>query len=748
MGTYEITTESGAVYQVETEDSPIFSAPDSQINHVDNILTGVRNSPQTAVDMASSIPSGASNVFNSVFSPVESLEDGTTERTLRGVGSLAAGGSGTMLGGGAGATIGSVFGPIGAAAGGLIGGAVGGGAGLFGWDYMNEVLGNDVPTTIEEKIKRFEENIGTGLALGAVSKAATVPGKMIRGTAETAPKAASALDRKSVGFTKSDYGKASSLQTIEDVGTGEIQSKIRSQVDPILEEGLLGKSRDPSDVLKAVEKQAVPLAEELNSKIAAYDAGGNPPVAPDFSNALQAIYSGKIHPDVAAQYATRLYAIDEGIRDPNLGAGKLSYIQELKESLPFKTEDSMVNSFNRAIYMDLKNSIEARVPEAKGINQQLAPYQTLDTVANRSLIASDNRSFGDTIKSVAGWGGGIGLPAALGSTLGPVGTAVGVGVGLTGKWLASPNGQAALARGLRSTGRAAKAVDRVTGPPTSAISSMFAPLVGAAEATNDQRGRAVSTQSPDSSATAGLTREDVARMGQFGTPEQQRDLELSVIDKMRNGGMSEAAAKEATYQEWKGRGVVNSASSEMIAKAQPVEQKNPTPPREQSASGIMKAPPTAISELFTPSRFKDEENMDSKPVEVVEHEIDKDPYYSTLYEIESGRNPKAKNPNSSAKGGFQFIDSTAKSLSLEDPFDLEQSFEAVQKLTDENRKRFKTNDPVILYAAHYLGAHVLGKVLEGQALNKKEQSQVDYLISKVLPKVKAVYEKKITPVIA
>lgn len=129
-------------------------------------------------------------------------------------------------------------------------------------------------------------------------------------------------------------------------------------------------------------------------------------------------------------------------------------------------------------------------------------------------------------------------------------------------------------------------------------------------------------------------------------------------------------------------------------------------------------------------------------IAAVESVIDQDPYLSTLYEVESGRNPLAKNPESSAKGGFQFINSTAKAVGLDDPFDLGKSLVAIKKLTDENRARFG-DDPTLLYSAHYLGATVLNKVLKGLPLTEKEKKQVEYLNTKVLPKFNKIYRKKI-----
>lgn len=62
-----------------------------------------------------------------------------------------------------------------------------------------------------------------------------------------------------------------------------------------------------------------------------------------------------------------------------------------------------------------------------------------------------------------------------------------------------------------------------------------------------------------------------------------------------------------------------------------------------------------------------------------------DPYYERLAEIESGKNPAAKNPNSTAKGLFQFIDSTAKEYGVKNPLDPMQALEGVKRFTAANR---------------------------------------------------------------
>lgn len=119
-------------------------------------------------------------------------------------------------------------------------------------------------------------------------------------------------------------------------------------------------------------------------------------------------------------------------------------------------------------------------------------------------------------------------------------------------------------------------------------------------------------------------------------------------------------------------------------------------------------------------------------------EIKADPYYNALAHAESGFNATAKNPDSSAKGLFQLIDSTSKSLGVEDPFDVDQAFKGVKKLTQDHVEMFG-NDPATLYSAHYLGARVLKKVLNKEDLSPTEKAQVAYLKEKALPRFMRFY---------
>jgi hypothetical protein len=83
-------------------------------------------------------------------------------------------------------------------------------------------------------------------------------------------------------------------------------------------------------------------------------------------------------------------------------------------------------------------------------------------------------------------------------------------------------------------------------------------------------------------------------------------------------------------------------------------------------------------------------------------------YLGRTYQIESGGNPTAQNPNSSAGGGFQFIDSTAKAYGLTDKNNLAASADAAARLARDNAAALRGvlgRDPTAaeLYLAHQQG---------------------------------------------
>jgi len=152
-----------------------------------------------------------------------------------------------------------------------------------------------------------------------------------------------------------------------------------------------------------------------------------------------------------------------------------------------------------------------------------------------------------------------------------------------------------------------------------------------------------------------------------------------------------------------------------------IKKKGPSNPIIEGAFSPMEKAPIEITEQ---AAAQDDAEADTETQAAIRN-IKADPYYDALAMTESSWNPKAKNPDSTAKGLFQFINSTAKSMGLDDPFDIPKSFEKVQTLTDRHKEVFGT-DPLALYAAHYLGETVFRKYLNNKPLTPTQQAQVDY----------------------
>ncbi|MCF1471199.1 hypothetical protein FS763_04560 [Agrobacterium vitis] len=97
------------------------------------------------------------------------------------------------------------------------------------------------------------------------------------------------------------------------------------------------------------------------------------------------------------------------------------------------------------------------------------------------------------------------------------------------------------------------------------------------------------------------------------------------------------------------------------------------------------------------------------------HGVDPDALID-IASVESGFDPNAKNPNSSAGGLFQFVDGTAKQYGLADRFDAAQSADAAARLAKDNSAALKSalgRDPTRgeLYLAHQQGAQGAIKLL-------------------------------------
>lgn len=518
------------------------------------------------------------------------------------------------------------------------------------------------------------------------------------GAADAAESVANAMDRKSLGTRASDYGTKSAVRTIE-TPEGAIETQMKATLDKLVEDNALGKSRDPAKLLKVIEEKEAPIQNEINQKIKDYDtgvqAGQNSPAVVSLDNARAMLESGDIPADMVDTYKARIDKLEAGIN--NRSFGRLSYLQKQKVALgkSYDPADAVLSGFNRAIYSDIKNTIESYVPEVGNLNKQLQPYKVVRPIVERSLTAAENASPMSKLRDVAYTTGGVGVPTLAGTALaGPIGTVAGFGVGVGLKALASPTGQALLARGLRNTAGLTKAM----------LGERAAPIVKSAPAVMTTRRVA-----PQKGYLENAVDPTLQPTESTGTPTPYTEKSPTPADYLATGG-----SKSAT-----------SGIASVFA----------------APRSITESAPRSNSYLESPSPIKEMFKMSAKEDAVAIEQIKADPYYSALAKTESDFNPLAKNPKSSAKGMFQFIDATAKKLGVSDPFNVRDSFEAVRKLTAQNAYRFNTTDPATLYAAHYLGAPLLSKVMRGLDLSPKEAAILKSFETSALPRFKKAYQK-------
>jgi ppGpp synthetase/RelA/SpoT-type nucleotidyltranferase len=450
-----------------------------------NLWAGLKETPRAAVDLVGSIspaldalsylPMDTANAgtdaknlaISSMFGtamPASNTNYERLEGTLRGIGDTAALTAGFLTGG-----------PVGAA------------AATTGYDWLKQATGLAPETTAEEDYYNLTKNVGLYTGLQQAGKVVEGVAKAPEWIDKNADRIANALDRKSLGTRQSDYGTASSTPTINSLDGIETQTK--AKLDSLLREGKLGTSRDPAVMLDIISKRTKDLNTVIDTTIQNYDAVNpitrerfNPPVRPTYENAEAYLRKGKVPADEVPLYRERISKYDLALETE--GRGSLAYLQEQKKALgmDYDPTRAVKAGFDRALYADLQTAIEKVAPTVKLLNQELSNYVVAEPIVKRSLAAAENQSFLSKARDYGFTTGGLmGSTVAGGVAGGPIGAAAGLTSAVAARMAASPRGQATIARGIRSAGRGARALNSINdvftpkggGGPGGGISSVF-----------------------------------------------------------------------------------------------------------------------------------------------------------------------------------------------------------------------------------------------------------------------------------
>lgn len=320
-------------------------------------------------------------------------------------------------------------------------------------------VGNEIGGPVGEIIGATAAGITPGLL------AKTLQGKL--------PAWASALDRRSIGARQSDYAKtANDLNMIE--AADELpQSLTKVAINDLIDTGVIGKSREPAQMLKNLRGEESKLQTQIGSIIKGYEEAGGAPVKPMFANAMKMLEEGSIPGDKVDSFLERLGKIDSSIA---ANGNKLSYIQKQKIALGqlWDPADSTANAFNRALYKDLQTTIEGAVPEIGAVNKQLQKVKVVKPILQRGIAAEETATGMDkaiqAIKTTGGFGSAI---TAGGLAGGPLGALAGLGTAAAGRYLMGPSGQALRASAYKAAAPLAEKLAK-TVIPTAIKSALVA----------------------------------------------------------------------------------------------------------------------------------------------------------------------------------------------------------------------------------------------------------------------------------
>lgn len=598
-----------------------------------------------------------------------------------------------------------------------------------------------------------DENIGekaaTGAALNvAIPAAFKLGGKLLRGLSNRFAGAADETLERGMGVQYGDRTKGLNRVNlyVDDAGNVVpfdkiddavgVQAPIQQQIKTLESAGILKNAPNDAQGLKVhITKEAGKVGNTIPGLVnKADEVIGKNEILPEFeaTNRFLAGYRPQTRSALTQDF-NRI--VDDYINSPGAGLKKLTkFTDQLQKETGFDSAiPAQLTQLKRMIQYDLRKAAErefdlavpAMAGKFKEANDIYSAAQAIGKTLNKPL-ARKMPEFGDYIT-----GGSLPMTVMTGALSAPL--------GLT---------PAATISGARLIKNAAQQYSEAAYPIT--MSNLYRGL-SAKSGSAAQGVEALGRGAPAGvKAIVGLLAQN-----ESGEPEN------STLPEPQSAPLQQARSPQLGLTDLLGRTLGNQAALQPFdqelsaAPAAGLRSPQRSAPLQASAQGsaltgaasISSVNPTALDSANQPSSTSELSAalkiLKPKGAVIpasVKREIAEDPYLHALALTESSMDPSAKNPKSSAKGLFQFVDSTAKAIGLSNALDPAESLAAVKKLISQIDKIAK-GDPALRYAGHYLGETLLRKVLDGKKLTAKEAEIVESFKAEALPNFQRNFEQ-------
>ena len=311
----------------------------------------------------------------------------------------------------------------------------------------------------------FENRANEALKEGAVNAGiSTALGVPLLGVSSLLGKFAGSADdlsatakRSSVGARATDYTKSAREIRSYDIIDDEVESATKGALDYFEQAGKFDKGRDPQTLLVNALHDDKALRGEVWQKVRDFDSKKNFAVYPKFNRARKYVEDLNVPVTEVDNYLSDIDELEAAIKQR--GKGKLEAIQRQKDVWGEKWDeaDDAKSGFYRAVYTDLKNSIEELVPEVGPLNQELSKYKIVLPILKRGHGSEEAKNLvGKGIQALRTSGGFLTTPALIGNIFsGPGGAIAGIAGGATLGYLTTPRGQSLVGDLLKKGGKVA-----------------------------------------------------------------------------------------------------------------------------------------------------------------------------------------------------------------------------------------------------------------------------------------------------